>query len=247
MFEASHLQYNTVSGYIQIVADGRYSPAFWAHPQLGGPFPGVVLLHDSRGLTASVRNYARRLAEHGFYVVVPDLIGEHASETDRRRGAWRSVSAAIAALKSHHHCSGKLGLLGWQSGGVLALHVAGTRDDLQAVVTIDGLPGPGAEDELPMDDLTAIPGAVLAVFARPSSAGWHEKLDVLVAALGRLRGHWSILRYADSPVGFYDDTSAEFDAELAFDVWQHILRFLNECLEAHRPPERDAFDTDGVY
>ena len=51
MFEASHLQYNIVSGYIQIVSDGHYLPAYWSHPEVGGPFPGLVMLHDQWGMT----------------------------------------------------------------------------------------------------------------------------------------------------------------------------------------------------
>ena len=84
MFEASHLQYNIVSGYIQIVSDGHHLPAFWAHPEMGGPFPGLVMLHDRWGLTAHIRAQARRFAEQGYYVIAPDLFKRQTAHTDQQ-------------------------------------------------------------------------------------------------------------------------------------------------------------------
>jgi carboxymethylenebutenolidase len=129
MFEASHLQHNIVSGYIQIVSDGHYLPAFWAHPDLGGPFPGLVLIHDYWGMTPHIRTQARRFAELGYYVIAPDLFDRqvatsltqaHALVEQVGETALSHVTTALHALETHLKCNGKIGVIGWGLGGQLA-------------------------------------------------------------------------------------------------------------------------------
>ena len=116
MFEASHLQHNIVSGFIQIVSDGHQLPAFWAHPELGGPFPGLVMLHDRWGMTPHIRAQARRFAEQGYYVIAPDLFNRRTASTLPQADALLAqvgeaalphVITALNALKTHHKCDGK--------------------------------------------------------------------------------------------------------------------------------------------
>ena len=46
-FEPQHVEYNVISGRISVVGDdGTYLPAYWSHPDIGGRFPAVVILHD---------------------------------------------------------------------------------------------------------------------------------------------------------------------------------------------------------
>src|SRR5258708_24635559 len=72
-YETRPVQPRMTSGFINIVADSHYLPAYWAHPELGGVFPGLVLIHEWWGLTAQIRRQVRRLAELGLYVIAPDL------------------------------------------------------------------------------------------------------------------------------------------------------------------------------
>ncbi|MFH8591348.1 dienelactone hydrolase family protein [Streptomyces rimosus] len=57
-------------------ADGR-SDAFAAFPDRGGRHPGVLLYMDAFGLRPELENKARELAEHGYYVLVPNLYYRH--------------------------------------------------------------------------------------------------------------------------------------------------------------------------
>lgn len=81
MFDSRRVQHQITSGFINIVADSHYLPAFWAHPELGGPFPGLVLIHEAWGLTAHIRTLVRRFAELGFYVIAPDLFDRQTAKT----------------------------------------------------------------------------------------------------------------------------------------------------------------------
>ncbi|MCN9242432.1 dienelactone hydrolase family protein [Streptomyces sp. RY43-2] len=57
-------------------ADGR-ADAFAAFPDGGGRHPGVLMYADGFGIRPVLREMARELAEHGYYVVVPNLFYRH--------------------------------------------------------------------------------------------------------------------------------------------------------------------------
>src|SRR5262245_48739416 len=138
MYETKRIQHRVTSGHIRIVADGHLLPAFWAHPEIGGTFPGLVLIHEWWGLTAHIRSLVRRFAEQGYYVIAPDLFdGQLARNADEglalqnRLGeaGLPRINAALNVLQTHHKCNGKLGVVGWQLGGELTFQVAMHRTD----------------------------------------------------------------------------------------------------------------------
>jgi carboxymethylenebutenolidase len=240
MFEASHLQYNIVSGYIQIVSDGHHLPAFWAHPELGGPFPGLVMLHDQWGLTAHIRTQARRFAEQGYYVIAPDLFNRQTATTLEQAQvltaqlgevALSHVKAAISALLTHHRCNGKIGLIGWGLGAKLALHTAVYREDLSGVVLFYSLP-----DEVSTAELRVLDEPVLAIFGEADADNSAEKVERLRQTLAGSAMNHEIVVYPDAGRDFFDDSQASFNADAAEDAWKRALAFLDQHLEV--PPRR---------
>ncbi|MFI6978895.1 dienelactone hydrolase family protein [Embleya sp. NPDC050154] len=57
-------------------ADGR-ADAFAAFPEGGGRHPGVLMYADGFGIRPVLREIARELAGHGYYVLVPNLFYRH--------------------------------------------------------------------------------------------------------------------------------------------------------------------------
>jgi carboxymethylenebutenolidase len=250
MFEASHVQYNIVTGYIQIVSNGHYLPAFWSHPELGGPFPGLVLLHDQWGLTPHIRSEARRFAQEGYYVIAPDLFDRRVATSPVQaqalveqagEAAPSHVEAALHVLKTHHNCNGKVGLIGWGLGGQLALHTAATRDDLRALVIFYAL----ASDIGP----EALRCPLLAIFAGQDPASPAEAVDRLRQFLDESEMAHEVAVYPGVGRDFFDDSRASFDAEAAADAWRRALEFLNAHLDVSpkETDERGEFDPGTVY
>ena len=240
MFEASHLQYSIVSGYIQIVSDGHYLPAFWSHPELGGPFPGLVMLHDQWGLTSHTRTQARRFAEQGYYVIAPDLFNrqtatspEQAQALIDRVGevALSHVKAAISALLTHHRCNTKIGVIGWGFGGKLALQTAVYREDLSGVVLFYSLP-----NEVTPAELRLLDEPVLAVFGEADSGCPAEKIERLRQLLAGSDMDHEIVVYPGVGRDFFDDSRGTFNADAAEDAWTRALAFFDRHLEV--PPRR---------
>lgn len=250
---AHHLQHRITSGYIQIVAAGQYIPAFWAHPQQGGPFPGLVLLHDDRGLSAHTRALAQRYASVGYYVIAPDLFNLHLPTTDEAANAIEDklfddahikVDAALHALETHHKCNSKMAVIGWDFGGRLVYEVALTRSDVMAAVSFYGDPTrySGRFNDENLSPLLAIFGEHDEIMRQ------HE--NKLREELIRTGAPHEVIVYPNAKHGFYNDSLPTYDPVASEDAWNQTLAFL----ETHqgKPPVPqsalgDKFDPGRVY
>ncbi len=112
---------------------------YFAKPSAEGKYPGVLVIHENRGLNPHIKDVARRMAAEGFAALAPDYLsdlGGTPEDADKARdmigalkpeGINASSSAALAAVKaSHLPPNGKSGAMGfcWGGGTVNALAVA---------------------------------------------------------------------------------------------------------------------------
>lgn len=151
IYEPDHVEYKIDQGHISIVLDdGKQLPSYFAHPQLGGKFPGVVLIHDWWGITTIIRRMANLFAQMGYYVMVPDLFyGKTAIrpkeamvlvKTLGTDTGYTMIDSALAVLENHHQCNGYVAAIGVGMGGSLAFEAAIKREDIEAVVAYSGFP-----------------------------------------------------------------------------------------------------------
>ncbi len=236
MFDSRRVQHQITSGFINIVADSHYLPAFWAHPELGGPVPGLVLIHEAWGLTAHIRTLVRRFAEFGFYVIAPDLFDKQTAKTADEAASLQQqlgeaglsrVNAALRALETHHRCNGKMGLIGWQYGGELALHAALHRTDLLAVVAFYARP----DDYLVMMPADETP--ILAFYGADDTPP--ETIDRVRAALAQSPGKGEVIVYTGARTGFFNEDGPNYNPQAAADAWPKMLDFLCDRLETPGP------------
>ncbi len=234
------VEYPITSGYIQVVAEGHALPAFWAHPDTGGTFPGLVLIHDRWGLVDSVRRLARRFAETGYYVIAPDLLGGHLPQTpDEAQGRADALAetgspglaAALEALRTHHRCNGDIAAVGLGMGGTLALSLAVARDDLKAVVVFNGHLEPYRLS------LAAAPTPVLGLYADGVEGMSAERAAELESGPGEAARHRFVV-YAGVGRDFFDEHSADHAPAVADEAWGRVLDFLQARLtHPSQPPD----------
>lgn len=134
--------------YIDIeAADGGRLRAYLAQPAQGSG-PGLVLVHEILGINDFMRAMADRYAEEGYVCLVPDLfwrleaaVDLGYSESELERGAVlrarfdveqgvRDVDATREALRALPAQRGKVGIVGWSMGGLIA-SLAAARLELE--------------------------------------------------------------------------------------------------------------------
>ena len=96
--------------------------AFLAHPQTGGKFPAIVVIHENRGLQPHIQDVAKRFAQEGFLALAPDGLSpvggtpdnDPARAADRIRElnndeTVKNFVEAVNYLKTHPLSTGKVG------------------------------------------------------------------------------------------------------------------------------------------
>jgi carboxymethylenebutenolidase len=127
-----------MKGYLALPAD------------VSGKLPGVIVIHENRGLNAHIKDVARRLALEGFAALAVDFLsvnGGTPTDEDAARdmigkldGAATTANAvaAVAFLKSHEAVNGKVGAVGFCWGGGLVNSLAVAAPTLSAGVAYYG-------------------------------------------------------------------------------------------------------------
>jgi len=128
-----------VGGDLTLYLPGDPIPGYLAMPSPGGPWPGVVVLHQAYGLDDDIRRMTDRLAGMGYLAVAPDLLAEGGLKClarlflDVQRGkgdAVDTVQDVVDWISGRSDCSGRVGVIGFCVGGGLAflLGLTGTVD-----------------------------------------------------------------------------------------------------------------------
>ena len=120
--------------YMNLISPSGDIPAWFVRPKEGGPWAGVVVLHDAAGMSQDLRNHADWLASEGYLAVAPNLFhpgGKIAcivsiiKDAAARQGKFfADIEAARAFLKQQERCSGRIGVIGFCMGGAFALLLA---------------------------------------------------------------------------------------------------------------------------
>ncbi|MDT7933061.1 MAG: dienelactone hydrolase family protein [Sphingomonadaceae bacterium] len=212
------------------LSTGRKLKAYHAWPKAADmrKLPGVIVIHENRGLNDHIRDVARRVALAGYAVVAPDFLtvsgGTPADEDAARKaiGALNrdETAADAAALAAHAKAEhGRVGAVGFCWGGALVNSLAEVAGpDLDAVVAYYG-PAPN------LAQVGRIKSALL--FQRAGlddrvNAGYPAYLDALKAAGVRYEDHV----YAGVNHAFNNDTSAErYNKAAADEAWNRTMAF----------------------
>jgi carboxymethylenebutenolidase len=122
-----------------------------AKPKSGTPkLPGVMVVHENRGLNPHIEDVARRLALEGYVAFAPDALtplGGYPGDEDRARALFAQLDqtktrqdflAAADVLQKRPDGSGRIGVEGLCYGGGIAHMLATQRPELAAAVTFYG-------------------------------------------------------------------------------------------------------------
>lgn len=197
--------------------------------------PGVVVIHENRGLNPYIEDVARRLAVAGFIAFAPDALtplggypgnddAGRALQQKRDRGQMvEDFVAAVAFLREHPDSSGKVGAVGFCFGGAMSLQLAVRLPGLGAAVAFYGRhPDPG--------DAAAIRAPLMLHHGQLDervNATWPDFKKALRAADRKFANH----EYENAGHGFHNDTTPRYEKDAAAQAWARTIEFFARHLD----------------
>ncbi|MGB5244724.1 MAG: dienelactone hydrolase family protein [Lutimonas sp.] len=196
--------------------------------------PGIVVVHENRGLNPYIEDVGRRAALEGFISLAPDALSplggypgndDEGREMQRKRDRNEMLEDFIAAytyLTNHPDCNGKIGVVGFCFGGWIANMMAVKLPDLGAAVPFYG-GQPTAEE-------TALIKAPLMLQYAGLDTRVNEGWPAYEAALKENKVDYTAYIYPDVNHGFHNNTTPRFDEAAADLAWSRTIEFFKNKL-----------------
>ena len=240
--------------------EGDQIDAYLARPLGAGPVGSVVLIHHMPGWDAASKEMARKLAYNGFATISPNLHfregkGDPTANSTSIREAggmpdvrtMGDVAASMAYLRSLPYVNGKVGLIGFCSGGRQTYLGACTLDGVDAAVDCWGGGVTKGNDELstamprwPIEFTDGLKCPLLGLFGeddgRPSPADVAET----EAELKRLGKDFEFHMYPNAGHGFFAVDRNSYRQEAAVDGWEKVIGFFGKHLGVGATAGREA-------
>jgi carboxymethylenebutenolidase len=209
--------------------------AYLSVPEGKKKYPGVIVIHENRGLVPHIMDVNRRMASEGFISLAPDALsplgGTPENDEDKgrsmigqldREATVMNFVAAVKYLKTHPRSTGKVGCTGFCWGGGMTNQVAVNSPDLDAAVPYYGAtPAP--------EDVPKIKSPVMAHYG-----GNDERINAGIPAfeeaLKKAGIEYHIFIYEGAGHAFNNDTGPRYNKEAAELAWERTTGFFKEKL-----------------
>lgn len=236
--------------------NGDEIEAYYGRPLGEGPFPGVVVIHHAPGWDEWTREVVHKLAHHGYMAISPHLYARHgpgtpddAAARGRAAGGMRDddvmgdVKGSMDFLRAQPQASGKIGTIGFCSGGRHVYLSACSLQGIDAAVDCWGgnviVDDPAAlTDARPVApiDLTAQMGApLLGIFGNEDQNPTVEHVNKTEEALKRHGKTYEFHRYDGAGHGFFSWYRPAYRQEQTTDAWGKVLAFYEKYLSTAVP------------
>jgi len=225
------------TGRVGYDAGGARIAGYLARAKGGSKRPGVIVIHENRGLNPHIQDVTRRLAVEGFLALAPDLLsplGGTPADEDQAAKMIGSLNpgetvarltGAVAFLAGHAESNGKVGVVGFCWGGGMVNQLAAAGTPLEAGVAYYGMQIPAAE-------VPKISAPLLLHYA-----SLDQRIDAGIAdyeaALKANNKTYEKYMYEGANHAFNNDTNAaRYDREAAALAWGRTITFLKKYLIA---------------
>jgi len=200
-----------------------------------GKFPGIVVVHENRGLNPYIEDVGRRCAVGGFISIAPDALtplGGYPGNDDEgrtlqskrdRNEMLEDFIAAYEYLKKHPDCDGNVGVVGFCFGGWISNAMAVRIPDLKAAVPFYG-------GQPAVEDVPKIQAPLLVIYAELDervNAGW----PAYEAALKANGKKYEMINYPGVNHGFHNNTTPRYDEAAAKAAWEKTIAFFKANLK----------------
>lgn len=197
--------------------------------------PGVIVVHENRGLNPYIEDVGRRLAIDGFISLAPDALtplggypgnDDDGREMQKKRDRYEMLEDFIAAyyyLKTHPNCNGHIGVVGFCFGGWIANLMAVKIPTLDAAVPFyGGQPTAEEAEQIKTPLLLQYAGLDTRV-----NEGW----PAFEAILNKNKVPNQAYIYPNVNHGFHNNTTPRYDEKAATLAWTRTIEFFKEKLK----------------
>ncbi len=233
--------------------------AYYARPLGEGPFPGVVVIHHAPGWDHWTREVCRKLAGRGYAAIAPHLYSRMgpgaADDVAARARAGGGVSddqcigdveGCMRFLRVQSYANGRVGVIGFCSGGRHTYLVACRLDGVDAAVDCWGggviIDDPSQLNEkrpvAPIDLTARMTAPLLGIFGNDDQSPTPDQVNRTEAALKAAGKPYEFHRYDGAGHGFFASDRPNYRQEQAGDGWDMVFEFYGRYLKAAtRQPE----------
>ena len=223
-----HIEYSSPKGH------GKIRGYLVRPARAKGKLPGVVVVHENRGLNPYIKDVARRLGAAGFMALAPDGLtpvggypgtdeeGKKLQATLDKDKLLEDFIAAFDRLKSDASSNGKIGVVGFCYGGGVANAMAVRLPDLAAAVPFYGR-------QAATEEVARIKAPLLLHYAELDeriNTGWPDYERALKAHGKEYTAHI----YPGVNHGFHNDTTPRYDDDAARIAWKRTVDFFSKKL-----------------
>ena len=227
---------------------------YLAQPSQPGRNPGIVVIHEAFGLVEHIRDLARRFANIGYNALAPDLYTRSGSPDPNNMEAVFPVmfglpdaqavgdlEAAAAHLRGLPGATGKIGAIGFCSGGRQTLLFACSSDKVDAAVDCWGgfihraTPDAETTPARPMPILNMVDRLhcpLFAVFGEEDQNPTVAQSEELRSRAQRVAKDVTIKVYENAGHAFLADYRPSYREGPAAELWADAVAFFNKHLKS---------------
>jgi carboxymethylenebutenolidase len=222
--------------YVKFSGETGDVRAFLARPKGEEKLPGVIVIHENKGLQPHIEDVNRRVALEGFLAIATDALsplgGTPKDNVDEARSLMRKLDgeatiknnvAAVKYLMTHPQSTGKVGCMGFCWGGGMVNQMAVNSADLLAAVPFYGR-------QPAVEDVPKIKASLLCHYA-----GQDERINAGIPtfeeALKKASVDYKIFVYEGCGHAFHNDTGTRYNKEAAELAFERTIAFFKEKLK----------------
>ena len=230
--------------------EGDTIDAYLARPSGPGPYPGVVVIHHMPGWDEATKEITRKFAHHGYLAISPNLhfregkgSPEENSASVRAAGGMPDdrtmgdVEGAIRHLRALPYLNGKVGIIGYCSGGRQVYLAACTLKGIDAAVDCYGGGVVAAKEELtprqpvaPIDYPKGLGCPLLGLFGREDKNPSPADVAKMEAELKKWGKTYEFHSYDNAAHSFFTVERASYRQEAAVDGWKKVFQWFDKYL-----------------
>jgi carboxymethylenebutenolidase len=239
---------DVISEKVRFEGKGVTLGGYLSRPAGKGPYPGVIVIHENRGITDYIQDVTRNLAQEGYVGLSVNLVSrslgaDYPGGSDEAMNALGKLSdadamadldAGVEYLKKQPVVfTNSIGCMGFCMGGRYSLLFAAHRKELKSAVVFYGRPvnkSTPLQPKSPIDLASEIAAPLLGNYGAADAGIPVDDVQKLEEALKKSNKTFDIKIYPEAKHAFHSK-GPNYNAEASRDAWKRAVDWLGKYLK----------------